>query len=196
MKTKKQNFMIVMLLAFSIFIVNAQTGARSNPTKDTTKKKVLVAYFSATGTTKKVAEHIADVTGGDLFEIVPVVPYTSEDLNYNNRSSRTIDEQNNSKARPAISGKVENMDEYSIVFIGSPIWFEKSPKIIFTFLESYDLSGKRVIPFCTSGSSGIGTIQKRLREIAPRAVWDNKAKRFDGNTTRDDINKWVKDLKQ
>ncbi|MDE6275091.1 MAG: flavodoxin [Clostridia bacterium] len=136
-----------------------------------TNGKALVAYFSATNTTKGVAEKIAVATGGALYRITPVEPYTSADLNYGNSSSRTSKEQNDSKARPAISGSVENMDEYDIVFLGYPIWWGESPKIIYTFLESYDFSGKTIIPFCTSASSPMSNSGSNLHSSAPNAIW-------------------------
>lgn len=125
--------------------------------------RVLVAYFSATGKTKVLAEYAADAMEADLYEIVPDEPYTDEDLNYSDNHTRATTEQNDKNARPAISGSVENMDQYEIVFLAFPIWWGEEPRIMDTFVESYDFSGKTVIPFCTSGSSGIGSSGKICR---------------------------------
>ena len=118
--------------------------------------KTLVAYFSVSGQTAKLAKTIADVTGGDLFEIAPETPYTAHDLDWNDKASRSTIEMKDPKSRPAIAGRVEDMTQYDTVFIGFPIWWYQAPRIIETFLESYDLSGKTVIPFATSGGSGMG----------------------------------------
>lgn len=128
---------------------------------------ILVAYFSATGTTKTVAGYISEVTGGDLYEIVPEIPYSSEDLNYNDNNSRSTREQNDEGARPVISGSVEDMDQYETIFLGYPIWHGDAPMVIDTFLESYDFTGKTIVPFCTSGGSGIGTSMQTIRGLCP-----------------------------
>ena len=117
---------------------------------------VLVAYFSATGNTENIAEHLVSILDADLYEIVPQVPYTSEDLDYSNSDCRANQEQNDPTTRPAISGSVENMEDYEVIFLGYPIWWGDAPKIISTFLETYDFDGKTIVPFCTSGSSSIG----------------------------------------
>ncbi len=153
----------------------------------TTGGKVLVAYFSATGNTRPVAEKVAEVTGGDLFEIVPAQPYTAADLNYNT-DCRANAEQNDPDARPAIAGAVENMEQYDAVFIGYPIWWGRAPKIIHTFLETYDLSGKTVAAFCTSGSSPHE--DATLRGYEPDAVW-LEGRRFSGTSQVED---WVNGL--
>ena len=126
--------------------------------------KELVAYFSCTGTTRKVSENLAEVIGGDLYEISPLKPYTSEDLNWRNKNSRTSLEMSNDDSRPEINGKVSNMEEYDTVFVGFPIWWYTAPKIIHTFLESYDFSGKTIVVFYTSGGSGLGNTISDLKE--------------------------------
>lgn len=131
--------------------------------------RILVAYFSATNTTEGVAEHIANGLSSDLYEIVPEEPYTDADLNYNDNNSRSTIEMNDSSSRPAISGSVENMDQYDIVFIGYPIWWGEAPKIVSTFMESYDFSGKTIVPFCTSGGSGMGKTNEGLEKSCPGA---------------------------
>ena len=155
--------------------------------------KILVAYFSATGTTETIAQHIAAATGADLYEIVPEVPYTDADLNYGNSSSRTTQEQNDPSARPAISGEVEDMADYDIVFLGYPIWHGQAPRIISTFLESYHFSGKTIVPFCTSHSSGIGSSDTNLHSLAPDADWLS-GRRFGSGAVTSEVRAWVDEL--
>ena len=155
--------------------------------------KILVAYFSATGTTKEVAETTADVTGADIYEIVPAVPYTSADLNYNDNNSRSTKEMNDPNARPEINGSVDNMDQYDIVFIGYPIWWGEAPRIVSTFMESYDFSGKTIVPFCTSGGSGVGSSARNLETLSSGATFAD-GQRLNGNASRDDVTKWIDDL--
>ena len=155
--------------------------------------RTLVVYFSCTNTTKGIAEKIAEVTDGTLHRIIPETPYTSEDLNYNNSSSRANREQNDPAARPAISSKVENFSDYDVVFLGYPIWWGKAPKIIYTFLESLNLSGKTIVPFCTSHSSGIGSSDTDLHESAEKAAW-KQGKRFNGNESTGTIKDWIESM--
>ena len=157
------------------------------PQQDTCGGKVLVAYFSATGNTRPVAEKVAELTGGDLFEIVPAQPYTAADLNYNT-DCRANAEQNDPNARPAIANAVEDMGRYDVVLIGYPIWWGRVPKIIHTFLETYDLSGKTVAAFCTSGSSPHE--DATIRGYEPDAVW-LEGRRFSGTSQVED---WVNGL--
>lgn len=131
--------------------------------------KVLVAYFSASGTTAKVAKNLAAATGADLFEIVPEKPYSSADLNWRDKKSRTTMEMNDESCRPAIAGEVADMDVYDTVFVGFPVWWYVEPRIIDTFLEAYDFSGKTVVPFATSGGSGLGQAPRRMQALAPDA---------------------------
>ena len=154
------------------------------------KAHTLVVYFSATGTTKNVAEYIAETVDADTYEIVPETPYTNADLNYNSGNSRTTVEQNDSSARPAISEGVKNIDDYDVIFLGYPIWHGQAPRIISTFLESYDLSGKTIIPFCTSHSSGIGSSDTNLHSLAAEASWES-GKRFSGSATQAEVSEWV-----
>lgn len=145
-------------------------------------QKVIVAYFSATGTTERVAGYIRDYLDADIYEITPAVPYTAADLDYSDSSCRANREQNDAAARPEISGKAENIEQYDVIFIGYPIWWGQAPKIIYTFFESYDygFNGVTIIPFCTSGSSGIGTSATNLHGSAPEAIWKPGA-RISGN---------------
>lgn len=132
--------------------------------------KTLVAYFSASGTTAKVAEDLAAATGADLFEIVPEQSYTRADLNWNNSSSRSSVEMNDEACRPAIAGVVGDMGVYDTVFVGFPVWWYVEPRIIDTFLEAYDFAGKTVVPFATSGGSGLGRAPQRMQALAPGAT--------------------------
>ena len=125
--------------------------------------KALVAYFSASGSTGRVARTIAEVTGGELFEIKPETEYKPADLNWNDPKSRSSVEMNDEKSRPAIAGKVADMAQYDTVFVGFPIWWYQAPRIIETFLESYDFAGKTVLPFATSGGSGMGKTNSVLK---------------------------------
>ena len=160
---------------------------------DAQESKVLIAYFSATGTTKGVAEHIANGLNADIYEIVPEDPYTDADLDYNNNNSRATIEMSDPDVRPVISGSVENMEQYDIVFIGYPIWRGEAPRIISTFVESYDFSGKTIVPFCTSGGSGMGSSAANLEELTNGAQWIS-GQRLSGSDSRDTVMEWVNGL--
>ena len=155
------------------------------------ESKTLVAYFSATNNTEGVAKHIAEGIGADIYEITPEEPYTDADLDYNS-DCRANREQNDDSARPAISGTVENMEQYDTIFLGYPIWWGNAPKIIFTFLESYDFSGKTIIPFCTSGSSPIGSTTA-MQNVTQSANWLD-GHRFGGGASSDTVMDWVNGL--
>ncbi len=167
----------------------------SAPKTDTESErtKVLVVYFSATNTTEGVAEHIANGLNADIYEIVPEDPYTDADLNYNDNNSRTTIEMNDPNARPAISGSVENMEQYDIIFVGYPIWWYVAPTIINTFLESYDFSGKTIVPFATSGGSGMGNTNEKLALSCPGAIL-MKGKMLNGSLPQEELKAWVKSL--
>ena len=134
--------------------------------------KKLVAFFSASGTTKKAAERLAKAVGADLFEIKPAIPYSSADLNWMDKKSRSSVEMNDPASRPEISGKLSNIAYYDTIFIGFPIWWYVAPHIINTFVESYDFSGKTLVPFATSGGSGMGKTVDELKNLCPNADWD------------------------
>lgn len=169
------------------------TDMENTDNQDVQNHKALVAYFSATGTTKGVAEHIANGLNADIYEIVPEEPYTDADLDYNDNNSRTTIEMNDPDARPAISGSVENMEQYDIVFIGFPIWWYVAPTIINTFLESYDFSGKTIVPFATSGGSGMGSTNEKLAPSCPGAIL-MKGKMLNGLLSQEELKAWVKSL--
>lgn len=133
--------------------------------------KTLVAYFSASGTTAHAAKEIAEAVEADLYEICPIRPYTAADLDWNDKQSRSTAEMNDPTCRPDIAGAVKDMEQYDTIFIGFPIWWYVEPRIVDTFLESYDLAGKTMIPFATSSGSGIGRAEKSLREHCAKANW-------------------------
>ena len=169
------------------------TDMENTDNQDVQNHKALVAYFSATGTTKGVAEHIANGLNADIYEIVPEEPYTDADLDYNDNNSRTTIEMNDPDARPAISGSVENMEQYDIIFVGYPIWWGEAPRIVSTFMESYDFSGKKVVAFATSGGSGLGKTESILRGVCPQAQWV-PGKRLSSGADAASVEKWVKTL--
>lgn len=158
-----------------------------------TEAKTLVVYFSATGTTKGVAETIASVTGADIYEIVPVQIYTSDDLNYNDNNSRTTKEQNDKSVRPEINGTIDNWDSYAVVYLGYPIWWGEEPRILDTFVESYSFDGKTVIPFCTSGGSGVGSSDDNLKANAGSGNW-LEGTRHKSGVSESDIQNWINGL--
>ena len=152
--------------------------------------KKLVAYFSASGVTKSTAARLAKAVGADLFEIKPEIPYTSADLDWMNKKSRSSVEMNNPDSRPAIAEKLPNMQDYDTVFVGFPIWWYVAPSIINTFLDSYDFSGKTMIPFATSGGSGIGKTLDGLKKVCPSATWN--AGKVLNNISDDALAAWAK----
>lgn len=152
--------------------------------------KVLVAYFSASGVTAKLAKRLAEGIGADLFEIKAETPYTKADLNWMNKKSRSSVEMNDRNCRPAISSRVDDMAQYDVVFVGFPVWWYREPSIIDTFMESYDFSGKTVVPFATSGMSGIGDSGKNMQELAVGAKVVS-GQRFSNNTSSEKLKSWA-----
>ncbi len=144
---------------------------RQDMSKGKSNSKILVAYFSATGTTARAAEKLANATGGELYAIAPAKSYTSADLDWNDKQSRSSVEMNDPKSRPAIKSKKENITDYDVVFIGYPIWWDLAPRIINTFIESHDLQGKTVIPFATSGGSSLAGSAAALKKTYPALDW-------------------------
>ena len=155
---------------------------------------ILVAYFSATGTTKGVAEKIAAVTGGDLYEILAAEPYTDDDLNYNDRNSRATSEQNDKIARPEVGSEDISLEGYTTIYLGFPIWWGEEPRILDTFVEKYSFEGITVIPFCTSGSSGIGRSGRNMEALAGSGTW-LAGERFSGSVSETDLQSWIDGLK-
>ena len=153
-------------------------------------KKILVAVFSASGVTRRVGKEIARISGGDFFEIAPKEPYTSADLDWTNKRSRSSVEMNDPSARPEIANAVPNMDLYDAVIIGFPIWWGVAPRIIETFLESYDFTGKTIAPFCTSGGSGVGRSDTALHKNVSGSVKGAKGAQIN-RPNENEIRKWL-----
>ncbi len=168
----------------------------SQPSENTEKTgtDTLVVYFSATGTTKSVAEKIAGVTGADIYEIVPMELYTEADLNWHDSDSRTTHEQDDKSIRPGIASDKLSLDGYTTIYVGYPIWWGEEPRIMDTFVENYDFSGKTMIPFCTSGGSGIGSSGDNLRENAGSGNWIEGA-RLNANVSELELQDWINSLK-
>lgn len=156
--------------------------------------KKLVAYFSASGTTAKVAESLAEAIGADIFEIAPEVPYTPADLDWMDKKSRSTIEMQDPASRPAIAAKRDHMADYDTIFLGFPIWWYVAPTIINTFLESHDLTGKTIVPFATSGGSGMGKTNEKLLPSCPGAKL-LEGKVFKSSTGKAELAKWVDGLK-
>ncbi len=170
-------------------------GVTEDTTASQTSTHILVVYFSATGNTRAVAENIANGLQADIYEIVPEEPYTDADLNYNDNNSRSTLEMKDASARPGISGVVDNFDQYDTVFLGYPIWWGEAPRILDTFVENYDFTGKTVIPFCTSASSGIGSSADTLKELAGSGDWMD-GQRFNGTESEDQVMEWADQFEQ
>ena len=155
--------------------------------------KALVAYFSASGVTAKLAERLAKAADADLFEIAPETPYTPADLDWRDANSRSSVEMNDRSCRPAIAGTVENMDQYDVVFVGFPVWWYREPSIIDTFLETYDFSGKTLVPFFTSGGSQLGEGQERIESLAVGAKV-LPGRRFMARAGEKELKDWMRTL--
>lgn len=192
-----------LLMAVTITACGTSESNNNSESKQTTEAEkttqaadtnVLVAYFSATGNTKTVAEQIADVTGGELYEIEPAEPYTSEDLDYNNDDCRANLEMNDDTVRPEIAGAIENIEQYDTIYLGYPIWWGNAPRIMNTFVETYDLSGKTMVPFCTSGGSGISTSVDTLQKLAGDGITWMEGQRFDRDISADEISQWIDEM--
>ena len=155
--------------------------------------KILIAFFSASGVTKRVAENLAKVSGGDLFEIQPTQKYTNEDLDWMDKHSRSSVEMADRNSRPEIKNKTD-VSKYDYIFVGFPVWWYREPSIIDTFMESYDFAGKTIIPFATSGSSGIGEAPKNIQNLAPNAKV-LAGKRLSANVSENELKNWIKSIK-
>ncbi len=172
--------------------VTAHAQQKQNMNSIVSDQRILVVYFSATGTTAAVAEKVAAVTGGKLHALVPAQPYTRSDLDWTNAQSRSSLEMNNPKARPALEGATGEVADYAVIFLGYPIWWDMAPRIVNTFLESQDLRGKVVIPFATSGSSGIANSAAVLKKTYPEIKWENG--RLLNHATENTIREWIEQL--
>lgn len=177
------------LLAATTFFswsVKSEEGMKAHTT--------LVTYFSCSGTTERVAETIARHTGATVHRITPEQSYTAEDLNYRDPSSRSSKEHNDQSVRPGIADPLLDASQYDVIYLGYPIWWGEAPNIIHTFLESHDLTGKTIIPFATSHSSGLGSSDTNLHPFAPAASWI-PGKRFSRQSTDNDIVDWVNGMR-
>ena len=183
------NKIILTLLVVTTFCFTAYS---QNEKRMQTLNKVLIVYFSATHTTAKVAHMIANITGGTLYEITPQRIYTSEDLDWNNKMSRSSIEMKNPAARPTLHGTKLNISGYNVIFIGYPIWWNQAPRIVNTFIESYSLEGKILVPFATSSGSGIANSVKELRNAYPKLKW--KDGKLLNTVNRNAIQNWVNDV--
>lgn len=155
--------------------------------------KRLVAYFSASGVTAKTAKALAEAAEADLYEIQPQIPYTQADLNWMDKKSRSTVEMNDPDSRPAISGSVPGMEQYDVIFLGFPIWWYTAPTIIKTFLESYDMAGKKIVLFATSGGSGLGDTARTLQKVCPKAEFKG-GKLLNGRQSRESLTSWIESL--
>ncbi len=156
--------------------------------------KVLVAYFSASGVTRKVAAEIAKAEQAELFEILPEVPYSAKDLDWKDKQSRSTLEMQDTGCRPPIAGQVENMAQYDVIFIGFSVWWGREPSVIDTFLDAHDFTGKTIVPFCTSGGSGIGETAKRMQEIVGASTVVKEGTRLGGTVSEADLAIWASEL--
>ena len=156
--------------------------------------RVLVAYFSVSNVTRNVARELAEVEKADLVEIRPETPYTGEDLDWTDKHSRSTREMSNPDCRPAITDYPESIDEYDVIFVGFPIWWGREPSVVDTFLEKYDFNGKKIIPFCTSGGSGIGKTAERIRTLVSETAAVDEGRRLGGHISEKDLKVWTEGL--
>lgn len=186
------NKILLSLAAALAICFTACAQKKEKQSMDNNSSKTLVAYFSATGTTAKAARSIADITGGELFEIAPQNPYTDADLDWNDKQSRSSVEMNNAQSRPALKAKKADIAGYDVVFIGYPIWWDLAPRIINTFIESHDLKGKVIIPFATSGGSSISNSISELKKAYPDLNW--KEGKLLNRMSNNAIQNWIKSI--
>ena len=189
-----KKILFIMAAVLAIGLAACSQGNKGKENKENTEnkdtKKTLVAYFSASGVTKGVAQQLAEVTGADLHEIKPEQPYTEADLDWHNKQSRSSVEMQDKSSRPAITGKLENMADYEVIYVGFPIWWYTCPTIVNTFMEAYDFKGKTAIPFATSGGSNIDKACEDLKAAYPDVNW-KEGKLLNG-ITKKDLEDWVK----
>lgn len=189
----------ILLVIFALFLVTAgivyamQSKQTANKGALNMNNKVLIVYFSATGTTKKVAENLAKATGGDLYEIKPLQPYTREDLDWTNDKSRSSVEMKNKKYRPEIVDDNFSVSEYDTVFLGFPIWWDVAPTVVNTFLEKHDFSNKTIILFATSGGSGFGRTAFELKQSVSSSTKITEGI-LNNNPSVEYLKKWIETL--
>ena len=209
-KSAKSVLFIVVAILLIVALVACGTAPKADvPTGDDSSKdsgirknenlgessgiKSIVIYFSRTNNTERIAEFIIEETSSDSYEILAKVPYSDEDINYNNSNSRANREQNDPTARPEIGSDTIDLTDYDVIYLGYPIWWGQAPKILYTFVESYDLSGKTIVPFCTSASSGIGSSATNLAQSASSANWLT-GRRFSSSTAKNEVTTWLASL--
>lgn len=183
-----QKFLLIWLSVIGMATAS-DAQRREDMSKGQSNRSILVAYFSATGTTARAAEKLADITGGELYAIEPAQPYTSADLDWNDKQSRSSVEMNNPEARPAMKGSKAHIADYNVVFIGYPIWWDLAPRIINTFIENSDLKGKTLIPFATSGGSTLAGSAAALKKAYPTLNW--KEGRLLNRADEKNIREWL-----
>ena len=196
---KKFFLVLWAILSLCIFSCTSKAASNDEVAEQPKENKTLIAYFSATGNTKKVAETIAEITGGKLFEIEPAQPYTEEDLDGWNESARGTRESKDRSTRPEVKNKVQDMAQYDTIYLGFPIWWYTCPTIVNTFLEQYDLTGKTIIPFATSGGSNFGNTEKDLKISAPDAIFNPGKVLFKtegalNDVDRNTVEQWLKSI--
>ena len=189
---KKILFIVLGILIVSAGVVFAFNNTSKANANNTTNKNILVAYFSATGTTKRVAGNLAKATGGDLYEIKPVKTYTSADLNWHDGNSRSSVEMNDPKSRPEIVTGDLSFENYDTIYLGFPIWWGTAPKVVHSFLEKYDFSDKKIIIFATSGSSGLGNTANTLKQSVSKTATIIEGNVLNSNPSVEDLKQWVK----
>ena len=197
----KKALLIVLslLLIFSVSLAedavsSATLSVDRLPAVESTGSSILVVYFSTNDTLRAAAYTVADTLSADLFEIQPAEPYTADDVNYHNSQSRTSIEQNDLQARPAIAVLPADLNRYDTIILGYPIWWGQAPRILYTFMESVDLSGKTIIPFCTSGSSGVGSSAFNLQKLTGESTVWLDAKRISNGSSAEEIRAWAESL--
>ena len=186
----KKLFALLLMLCLALTAAACAEIAPAQPEADEAHSDTLVAYFSATGNTRAVAESLAALTGADLYEIVPADPYTEDDLDYGNSESRTSLEMDDPDARPEIAGEPLDLTGYTTLYLGYPIWHGEAPRILATFVESHDLSGLTIRPFCTSGSSGIGRSAESLEALTDGGTW-LEGRRFTADVRDEELQAWI-----
>lgn len=191
----KANYLLGVASAIALFSCsNTNIISSGDHSFSIANQNEIAIYFSRTNNTERIANFISEIKGIQKYEITAKTPYSDSDINYNDPDSRANKEQNDPNARPAIGSEYLDIDPYDVIYLGYPIWWGQAPKIMYTFLEQYeDLSGKTIVPFCTSASSSVGTSATNLSSSAPNATW-LEGTRFNASTSKEEVEKWIKHL--
>lgn len=182
---------LIIIVLGAFFILNGKSQAKEKTNMD---NKMLVAYFSATGTTKQVAQNLADAINADIYEIKPKVPYTNADLDWTNKNSRSTLEMDDHNSRPEIVDDGFSTDSYDTIFLGFPIWWYIAPTIVNTFLESHDFKNKKIILFATSGGSGFGRTVENLKKSVSSSTEIKEGKLFNNYPSKEELKKWTEEV--